>query len=185
MPVRPTTLEDLIDVARRYVADNLPGEQAGSLRLDLLSGRKVAHPIPVTVPRRDCPEETPAAQTPPVRAAFGQGDEPQFRCDGEMVYWPGRGVFQLSPRQALVALALWRARQAGDPYVRGDKLLRESGSSAVKLSTLFQGANAWGALVLPYPNTPGAYCLPALPGEDLPGNLPPPARNLPDPETTV
>jgi hypothetical protein len=62
----PHTLDGLLEYARQYVAENLPGESARLLRLDLASGSQVRHPV------SPCRAGAPAEERPFEPSAFQQ-----------------------------------------------------------------------------------------------------------------
>jgi hypothetical protein len=79
----------------------------------------------------------------------------------EMVYWPGLGVFTLTPKQALVVKRLWTAWDEGLPGVKQQLLLEAADSDGTRVIDLFRRSDAWGKLIVAGP-VPGTFTLPPL-----------------------
>lgn len=87
----------------------------------------------------------PAPQPEPAKA--GPASDVRHSPDFRSVYWHGN-LYVLTPTQAAVVKHLWKAWQNGTPEVGWETLLRLAGSECGKLSSLFQGSDAWGTLVV-------------------------------------
>lgn len=112
----------------------------------------------------------PLLGAPPAGAMSGRPPEwasgplPKHLHEFRKVYWPGRGVFVLGPKQAAVVRLLWKAYEAGVFEVGQEKLLRAADSDSGRLARLFERSPAYGdeALIIKG-ELGGNYRLPPLP----------------------
>lgn len=139
MSSRAPTFDEVLELARQFVASALPGEQAMSLRIDLASGRRVQSPIPVVPLRRELPARRHSA-------------------DFRSVHWDGV-EYSFSPTQATVIRILWEGYEDDVPDIGMARLLEDSGSRSDRLRDVFRDNPAWGVLIV-VGNTRGTYRLP-------------------------
>lgn len=125
-------LQSLLDLVRSYIQTTCPGEIAAELRIVLLSGRKVTHPVPA------CAATPPAGarQLPPARHSI----------DFRSVHWFGAD-YTFTAGQAACVRVLWDAWENGTPEVSQAAVLEAAGSTAETLRALFQSSAAWQTLI--------------------------------------
>ncbi len=137
-----TSLDDLLDMARAYVRDNLPGRCPRRLKLELDDGDRISHPVPLMAPPQ--PPAVPARLQPPAPR--------RHSADYRSVAWDGADHI-FTPTQAAVVRLLWEAADNGTPCVGQEKLLEDAGSTAESLREVFREGGvqhpAWGVMLVP------------------------------------
>jgi hypothetical protein len=137
------TLQDLLDHVREYVAEQLPGQVPSALRIDLVGGGRIVHPISLG--------QSAARPTPtPSRAAR------RHSADYRSVHWDGE-PYEFTPNQAAVIRQLWESWELdGMPDLGQARLLEgiDGGDvNAERLRDVFRPGGkqhkAWGVLIVP------------------------------------
>lgn len=121
------SLEDVFRVIRQYCSQI--GDQAIHLKLKLLSGETISHPIPKAPERPARPQVS---------------HSPDFRS----VHWHGED-FTFTEKQAAVVRALWEAWEDGSPEIGCNTLLQLAGSESERLRDVFQNNPNWTSLIVP------------------------------------
>jgi hypothetical protein len=142
----PDDMDLVFEATRSFVRRRYPTRQLAQVDLRLDNGAVIRLPVPDAL----CAElrERLAGvggprRTPEAGGSLTASHSPDFRT----VHWFGTD-YALTEKQAKVVEALWQAREAGDPEVGQDVLLRACGSDGVRLVDLFRRSPAWGTLVV-------------------------------------
>ena len=143
---QPDDMDLVFDATRAFVRRRYPTRELAQVDLRLDNGAVIRLPVPDAL----CAElrERLAGREGRKRPPEGGGSptashSPDFRT----VHWFGTD-YALTEKQAKVVEALWQAREAGDPEVGQDVLLRACGSDGVRLVDLFRRSPAWGTLIV-------------------------------------
>jgi hypothetical protein len=156
----PDDMDLVFEATRAFVRRRYPTRELAQVDLRLDNGAVIRLPVPDAL----CAElrERLTGGGEPRRAPAAGGLTASHSADFRTVHWFGTD-YALTEKQAKVVEALWQAREAGDPEVGQDVLLRACGSDGVRLVDLFRRSPAWGTLIVSA--RAGLYRLAAPPEE--------------------
>lgn len=111
----------------------LPGDVPAEVRITFASGRRIIHPVPLVGS-----DGSPRSPRGPRSASV----------DFRSVYWYGDS-YTFTATQAACVRVLWEALENGTEEIGQALVLTEAGSECDRLSALFTGHPAWGAMIVP------------------------------------